>query len=362
MKRSFFAILITGLVALNACKKDDNVVIPAPVLSPATGVYVLCEGGFGGNNATLAYRNVASGVVAADFYRQQNPTQTGGLGDLANDAIIYGSKLYIVMNGSGNVTVLNASTGVLLGKVSFINGSGNKSPRYAVGALGKVYVSSFDNTVSIIDTTSLAITGTINVGANPEGMATYGDYLYVANSGGLNPVFDSTVSVVDLNSNLEIKKITVGLNPQKIEVNSVGDVYVSGYGNAFSTPSIPPFISVISAATNTLKTNLGAAYAYDHIRIHNDTAYLYNNYGGGDCKVINTLNNLVIRNSFITDGTVIQTSYGINIDEQNGDVYITDAINFSSPGEVTCFNRNGVKKFSFSVSPGIIPNKVLFAR
>jgi hypothetical protein len=59
---------------------------------------------------------------------------------------------------------------------------------------------------------------------------------------------------------------------------------------------------------------------------------------------------------------VIQTSYGINIDEQNGDVYITDAINFSSPGEVTCFNRNGVKKFSFSVSPGIIPNKVLFAR
>jgi hypothetical protein len=29
---------------------------------------------------------------------------------------------------------------------------------------------------------------------------------------------------------------------------------------------------------------------------------------------------------------------------------------------VTCFNKEGVKKFQFSVSPGVNPNKVVFSR
>ena len=108
---------------------------------------------------------------------------------------------------------------------------------------------------------------------------------------------------------------------------------------------------------------MGSAYQYSNVRIFNTTAYFYNNYGGvGTSKVYNTYTNTVIRNEFITDGTVVQTSYGINIDEQNGDVYIADAGNFTSAGKVTCFSSAGIKKFSFSVAPGVNPNKILFKR
>ena len=259
------------------------------------------------------------------------------------------------MNGSDRVTVLNASNAVFIKYISFLN----KSPRYAVGARGKVYVTAYDNTVSVIDTSALSIVKSIAVGANPEGIAASANYLYVANSGGFNAIPDSTVSLIDLNTELEVRKIKVGVNPYKVEINTAGNIFVSAYG-VYNNTNIPPSISVINGATNINSINLGSNFAYSNIRIFGDIAYLYG--GTGTAKVYNTATNTVVRNEFITDGTVVQTPYGVNIDEQNGDVYIADAGNFTTAGKVICFNSMGVKKFSFSVAPGVNPNKILFKR
>ena len=353
--------LLVSLIVITGCKKVDvpNQIQPI-VLAPAVGEYILSEGSFGGNNTKLSFYTNNTTILNGDFFLQQNPTITAGLGELGNDAIIYGSKMYVVMNGSGRVTVLNAGTAIFIKNISFLNNNVNKQPRYAVGTRGKVYVTSWDNTVSVIDTTSLSIVKTINVGANPEGIAASANFLYVANSGAFNTTPDSTVSLIDLNTEVELRKIKVGVNPAKIEINTAGNVFVSAYGN-FST--IPASISVINGITNTTSINLGSGFAYTNIRIFGDIAYLYNNYGGtGTAKVYNTATNTVVRNEFVTDGTAVQTPYGINIDEQNGDVYIADAGNFATAGKVTCFTSAGVKKFSFSVSPGVNPNKILFKR
>ena len=350
--------LLVSLIVITGCKKVDvpNQIQPI-VLAPAVGEYILSEGGFGGNNTKLSFYTNNTATLNGDFFLQQNPTITLGLGDVGNDAIIYGSKMYVVMTGSGRVTVLNAGTAIFIKNISFQNNNVNKQPRFAVGTRGKVYVTSLDNTVSVIDTASLTTIKTITVGANPEGIAASSNYLYVANSGGFNTTPDSTVSLIDLNTELEIRKIKVGVNPYKIEINTAGNIFVSAYGNY---SNIPASISVINGSTNSTSTNLGSNFAYTNIRIFGDIAYLYG--GTGTAKVYNTSTNTVVRNEFVTDGTSVQTPYGINIDEQNGDVYIADAGNFATAGKVTCFTSAGVKKFSFSVSPGVNPNKILFKR
>jgi YVTN family beta-propeller protein len=361
MKRNLMKWLLPSIVVFSACSKDDDIAPTPPQLSPATGIYVLSEGNIGSGNSKLGFYTINPVLYTSDYFLQQNPGQTG-LGDTGNDAIVYGSKMYIVMNFSSEVVVLNAATGVFVKRIPFGTGAGKQNPRYALGAKGKVYVSSTnDNKVSIIDTVSLTISGSIAVGANPEGMAVVGNNLYVANSGGYNLVPDSTVSVVDLNTNTETKKITIATkNPQRIEANSVGDLYVSGYGN-FST--IPASVSVISSATNTVSSEMGAAYPYAFLRISDNIAYFYNNYGGaGTAKVYNTITKTLVRNELITDGTVIVNPYGVDVDEQNGDVYVTDAKNFSSAGSVTCFTKDGKLKFSFGTTAGVSPNKVLFKR
>ena len=345
------------VIILAACKKVDVPVVAPVLLSPAVGEYILSEGTK--NNTKLSFYTNSTGINIGDFFLQQNPTISAGLGDIGNDVIVYGSKMYVVMNGSAIITILNASNALFIKNIS-TNSNIYKGPRYAVGARGKVYVTSWDNTVSVIDTTSLTIIKSIPVGANPEGIAASANFLYVANSGGFNTTFDSTISVIDLNTELEIRKIKVGVNPYKVEINTAGNIFVSAYGDY---NNIAASISVINGSTNTTSTNLGSSFAYSNIRIFGDIAYLYNNYGGtGTAKVYNTATNTVVRNEFITDGTVVQTPYGVNIDEQNGDVYIADAGNFTSAGKVICFNSMGVKKFSFSTAPGINPNKILFKR
>jgi YVTN family beta-propeller protein len=359
IKLLFTVAAITLLI--NACKKIDPVTPESPAtLTPAVGAYILSEGGYGSNNTKLSLYSFATNSVVGDYFLQQNPTITSGLGDTGNDMFIYGSKLYIVMNVSGRVTVLNANNGTFIKNISFLDGAINKQPRYAVGARGKVYVTAYDNKVSVIDTASLAIVKSIPVGPNPEGIAASANYLYVANSGGYNLIPDSTISLIDLNTEIEVKKIKVGMNPNKVAINQGGNVFVSAYGN-FS--NVPASVFVIDGVTNANGINLGPNFKYSHITIAGDLAYIYNNYGGGGtAKVFNSATNTFIRNEFVTDGTAITTPYGINIDELTGDVYIADAKNYVSPGSVTCFTSAGVKKFSFSVAPGVSPNKIIFKR
>lgn len=362
MKKNVFRWLLPVAVLFTACKKDVDTTHPEPI-QPAKGMYVLSEGSFGGNNAKLAYRDNATGNVFPDFFVQQNPSQSSGLGDVGNDMYQYGTKLYIVMNNSGNVTVLNISDGTLIGRISFMNGSVNRNPRYVTGARGKIFVTAYDNSVAVIDTTTLTIVQNITVGSNPEQILATDNFLYVVNSGGLNfPNYDSTVSVIKLSDYTELRKLTVGLNPQCLAKGNDGNIYVTGYGDAFSATPVPAFTTIIDPNLNEVATQLGGDFEYSQVRASGNTGYLFNNFGNGNIKMVDMRNNQVIRNSFITDGTTIVNIYSLDIDEENGNVYICDSKDFISPGEVFCFNAAGVKQYSFSVDPGINPKRIVFKR
>ncbi|MBX2889166.1 MAG: hypothetical protein KF829_11015 [Ferruginibacter sp.] len=362
MKRKILNWLVPVTVLLVSCSKNNDVQIPSPI-QPAKGLYILSEGAFGGNNAKLAYRDNESGTVFPDFFVQQNPTMTAGLGDVGNDMLIYGSKLYIVMNNSGNVTVLNAMNGSFISRISFMNGTTNRNPRYAAKANGKIFVTAYDNTVSVIDTTTLTITQSITVGSNPEQILATDDYLYVANSGGLNyPNVDSTVSIIKLSDLSELRRVTVGLNPQCLAISNQHEILVTGYGDIYGTTPIPAFTAVIDANTNQVVAQLGAGFEYSQIRGFGNTAFFFNNFGNSPIKVYDMLNHSVIRDNFITDGTVITNVYSVDIDEENGNVFICDSKDFVSPGEVFCFNPAGVKQYVISIGSGVNPKRVVFKR
>ncbi|MEO5966684.1 MAG: hypothetical protein ABIP68_07650, partial [Ferruginibacter sp.] len=121
-------------------------------------------------------------------------------------------------------------------------------------------------------------------------------------------------------------------------------------------------ITVINSTTNLVKTTLPSEFQYSHIKTFNNVAYLYNQYGAPNILLLNTDNITIIRNNFVTDGTTLQAVYGVSIDAENEDVYVTDARDYFSNGEVFCFDKTGRKKYSFVLNPGVNPNKVLFIR
>lgn len=314
--------------------------------SDQKGIYILNEGGFNMNNSSISFYDFKTGNVINDIFLQEN---NRGLGDVANDLKQYGTKLYCVVNNSEQVEILNFSNAKSIKRISFVG----KQPRNIEFYQNKAYVTCFDGTVVRIDTTTLLIDASVQVGSNPEGICFANNKMYVANSGGLNsPNTSTTVSVVDPNSMTVIKTITVAIGPRLLKADSFGDIYVACTGNY---GSVPASFHRINSQTDEVVQNFNLPV--QSFAISGTLIYLYS-YNFSDhskwFKVLDINTKTIINESFITDGTQILIPYGIAIDPLTHDVYIMDAVDFTSTGDVYCFNPNGTKKFKFEV--GVNPN------
>ena len=324
------------------------------------GIYVLSEGLFNLNNSTLMFHSLKNGQTDTDYFRSKNHR---GLGDTANDMAIYGSKLYIVVNVSSQIEVIDRASGLSLKRIPVLNENGSsRQPRYIAFHKDKAYVCSFDGTVARIDTTSLEIEEYATVGRNPDGICVQGDKLYVSNSGGLDwdgIGVDNTVSVVSTEPFKEIKKIQVGYNPGRIRADNYGHVYVATRGKDISAGDYN-FVQ-IDTRTDEVKQ------IYDekvmNFAINDQLAYLYNfNYTTQDSqiKVFNLQTGTTLREDFITDETEINTPYGIYVNPYSGNIYITDAYNYLVRGDVLCFNPQGKLIYRLT-NIGQNPNTVVFS-
>lgn len=322
-----------------------------------TQLYILSEGLFNMNNSTLALYNLTTQTLVPDFFLATNKR---GLGDTANDMGMYGSKIYVVVNVSSQVEVLDAITGKSLKRIAMFDSKGvAREPRFVDFYNGKAYVCSFDGSVVKIDTASLQIEATVQCGKNPDGICVAINKIYVSNSGGLNfPNYDNTVSVVDLTTFTELKKITVGVNPGKILADSEGDVYVISRGDYGANPTK---LQRINSSTDVLVESFNDIQALN-FSIRNDTAYIYNfDYGTqtSQIKVFDCKTEQLISENFITDDTKLITPFGIDIYPANGDIYITDSKSYTVWGDVLCFDRAGKLKFKLR-DIGLNPKKILF--
>lgn len=343
------SILLGCLIAICSCDpRPTPPPPPPPVNAQADGVYVLNEGLFQMNNSTLSYYDFANNNVTEDIFVEKNHR---GLGDVGNDLQIYGSKMYAVINNSNRVEVMTKDAI----SIKAIDLSG-KQPRKIAFHAGKAYVSCFDGDVVRIDTTSLAVDGNVHSGSNPEGICVCNGKLYVANSGGLNaPNYGTTISVINLNTFAVEKEITVSANPCIVQSYNNQYVYVCSRGNY---GNIPYSFQKIDANNDVVVKDYQLEVL--NMAIYDHYAYLYNyDYSSSASwiKVLDLNTDMITKENFITDGTNIQTPYGITVNALNGDVYIADAYNFTVNGDVYCFDKDGKKKFSFAA--GLNPGNLL---
>jgi YVTN family beta-propeller protein len=186
------------------------------------------------------------------------------------------------------------------------------------------------------------------VGSNPDGITVAGGKIWVSNSGGLNfPDYNNTLSVIDPVSLTEEKQVTAGVNPYVLAPDSYGDLYLIARGNY---GDIKSRLMIMDAGTGNVKHTFSEFEAIN-FTLAGDTAYVYNYdwmSGSSSILMLDVKTETVIRNSFVTDGTVVQTVYGIAADPVSGLVYVSDALNFAGTGKVYAFTSEGKLKFSFS--------------
>lgn len=367
-------ILITSLGLITSCRKElkpipeqqETLLTPDPS-AQVKGFYIVNEGNMNMNKASLDYLDYTTGIYRRNIYNKANPEIVKGLGDVGNDIAVYGSKLYVVVNVSNKVEVLDVKTGKRIKQINITN------CRYITFNEGKAYVSAYLGTVgdpnapqgvvAQIDTTSLTEIKRVNVGRQPEEMAIVGQKLYVANSGGYSPQqYERTVSVIDLNTFSVTKLIDVAINLHRIKADKYGDLYVTSRGNYYDVPSK---MFVIDTKTDQIKKTFDIAV--NNLTIDGDIAYYYGSeWSYNEAKytitygMLNVKDEVILNQKFITDGTEksIVIPYGIAVHPITKEVLVTDALNYVSPGKLYCFDPSGKKKWS--VTTGDIPAHFAF--
>jgi len=343
-------ILITALllIFIIGCSKTNDPLIPPTVNS--SGVYVVNEGLFAQNNATLSYKNLEDGTVTNNAYSSAN--NRNPLGDNANSMTISGSKGYIAVDNSNKVEIINLDNFKSLG---FIDLGSNGSPREIyVKDENTAYVTNLNlDQVAKLNLQTKTVTTRINVGSKPEGIREANGKLFVANSGF---GFDNTVSVIDMASDMVVITLQVGLNP-RIVLNGLDNfIYVVCTGS-YSDTSIFSGIYKIDPAANTVvdsilvKKNPGEACFIDA------TTMLVVNSDGA-VKVDLTTKSVSATPLIL--GTTVNSFFGvihsISFDLFRSVIYCGNPKDFTQNGEVVTFDVNGNEtgRFNVGLNPGTV--------
>ena len=140
----------------------------------------------------------------------------------------------------------------------------------------------------------------------------------------------------------------MGINLHRMELDQYGNIYVSSRGDYYDTYSET---FVIDSNTDKVIEEL-PLLPNTEMAICRDSLYVYStewSYYTNSWTV-----------SYATDGTEksIKIPYGIAINPETGEFFVTDAKDYVTPGTLYCFSRDGKKKWS--VITGDIPAHIAF--
>lgn len=218
------AVLLMGTAVMTSCDPAED--YPETYFQVySTGAYVVNSGNMGKKiESSLTAIDYASSTATQGVFKAANGRS---LGDIANDGIVYGNKIYLAVDKENTIEVIDKTTKKSIKQIKTTELLGNAEgaePRHVIAGGGYVFFTTYGGYVAAVDTTSFALQKKWQVGNYPEGLVFGNGTLYVANSnygaGGGN------ISCINLsNDNVETKNIEGVNNPTSIYY-AAGVLYV----------------------------------------------------------------------------------------------------------------------------------------
>lgn len=295
------------------------------------GIFVSNEGNFTKGNATTSYINGNLTTISNDIFKLSNGR---ALGDVSQHMVVTDKYVFIVMNNSNTIEVVNKKTFKVVHTIT----QNVSSPRFATIKNNKLYVTSlFNAEVNVYNAETFAFIKTIDLNHTAEQIVATDNYVYAANgfySGGvalevINPETDTNTT--DIAVNQAINNITT--NGKNVYVLSANDTTSS--------------ISIINNnAVSTTKV-LNEPIARNLVAYENN---LYYTAGTGVYKINNTLNATSTKLFNVADGDEYSIFYGFNV--INGTIFTADAKGFADNSKIVIYKENGTIINEFNAGIG----------
>lgn len=348
------SLSILGILSLIwSCQPEDtNVVQPYD-----SGVVVVNEGAYGKGNGSLSFINRNTGQTTFDVFSLEN---NRSLGDVVQSYSESNGKGFVVVNNSNKVEMVDARTFKSLRTFA----DQMTQPRYAVIQNNRLFVSCWDNLnadfsfkngwLTVVDLATGQVIKRISLGKGPERIMILGNELYVSNSG------DNTLSIVDLTSLNVSNQLAVGQAPNDLAVDANGKLWVlcKGKNNEKSTlvkvnPTNKSIESTLPVGSHSQKKAGNLTLSADRKTMF----FTYNFYDAADgFRYKGEVYSADVNASSITAQTplVSKPFYGLGLDPSTGILYGALAPGFSQSGYVYRYaasNRALVDSIKVEIGP-----------
>ncbi|MCB0737769.1 MAG: hypothetical protein KDC92_09675 [Bacteroidetes bacterium] len=318
---------------------DDN-----PVPRFTKGLYVLHEGNFQRGNASLSYINLDSGSVENEVFKRTNGRS---LGDVGQSISLWKDELFLVINNSGSVEIVNPSTFKSIGTIS-----GFTSPRYLnFISSDKALVSDlYANKIYHINQVQRTIKNEIELPGWSEAMVTDSE------SGNTFITNMDSPKVYVLNKELQVSNsIEIGGKSEEIFQDQNGQIWV------LRMSDVDQKIAAAWFKINPHSLNFEKVLEIDG----ESTAYAASSFFNRDQNTcwfilfgkvweLNTQTNQLKEHNLAQDG---ETFYSICA--SNTQLFIADAKNYNQKGQVHVYQIESMKRTA-SYDVGIIPSAMVY--
>lgn len=346
MKKTFYFFSLLALGILGSCGSTDTNLITDK------GVYILNEGAFGRNNASLSLFNPTTRTVENQVFYKANNNQP--LGDVGQSVSEVNGNLYMVMNTSNYVQIMNLSTRAQAGRIEGLN-----QPRYLHSLSNNTaYISEWGTdgrtgTIALVDLNSKTITSRISTEAGPEQMARIGNSVYVACTGGYGDA--SKLQIIDVTDNTAKGVIELGTNAPFAVVAKNTDlwVYCAGkYDYTNNRTSQKARLIKINTTDNSIAKNIeltdAAFSSSDELVLSPDGLTLYYTLNG-NLYAMNTIS--FIPTLLVKDKNITAVALG-----SSNTLYLGSTPSYTAAGKFLRYTTSGtgIDSTTVGIAPGAI--------
>ncbi len=360
MKNIKYIIAIASIIISTlSCEKSDTPDIPIPS-SEVHNVYICNEGNFMYGNASLSlYNKEEKKVYNQIFYNTNNVP----LGDVLQSMNIIDNRAFLVVNNSGKIQVIDSDSHKYVATITDLN-----SPRYIIDIdYNKAYVTDlYAPIIHIVDHKTYKKTGEIKVGRGTEAIVKHGDYAYVCSWS-----FSNMLYKIDTKKDIVVDSLVVTKQPNSLVIDKYNNLWVLSDGGYSGSPYGQERAALSKINLSTFKIEHLHSFESDSqspTKLTSDGEgenlfFINGSWGesiqnGGVYKVSNLNSSKPTLSMLIPEDN--RLFYGLGVDPDNSDIYISDAIDFQQKGVVFRYSSSGVLKDHFYVD--IIPGYFHFKR
>lgn len=343
------AVLVTAAAVLTSCMKYGPSEEEEFNMDPSgEGLFIINEGNYMYGNASLSYYDPAARKVENEVFFRANGFK---LGDVAQSMTMADGIGWLVVNNSGVIFGIDPVTFKEKRRMT-----GFTSPRYFhMLNPTKAYVTQiWDPRVFVVNPATCETTGYVTTDMDYESgsteMMVAWDRYIITNCWS----FQNRILKIDTATDAVVQSLVVGIQPESMAMDCNGKLWVLTDGGFKDSEYGYEAARLLRIDPDSFRIEQSFSFPQDAVAskltvsAEGDELYWLD---AGVWKMAVDASHLPVRPFISREGTLF---YGLTINPVNGEIYVSDAIDYVQSGVVLRYSPEGelIDTFTVGINPG----------